>query len=148
MLSGTLNSTLKYDIGRVEKTNQGIWEFCLSTIAFEMIKKPPEPPEPGKIAVIQKPFDEFCYVSSNFFEGVQVMGAETCLKPFCISQFHLRLNIGQKRLIAYKSRDYYEINNPTTIFELNIFNALGEKFPDDVGKYISVSAHLLFKRKA
>ncbi len=146
LLRGTLNSPLQYNIGRVEKTNQGIWEFCISTIACELIKRPPEP---GKPPIVQKPFDDFCYVYSNFFEGVQVLDAgSTCLKPYLISQFHLKLNVGQKKLIAYKSRDFFEINNPTSNFEITITDSQGENFSDEVGKYVSVSVHLIFKRKS
>ncbi len=79
---------------------------------------------------------------------MQIIGNETVIKPYCLSQFHLKLNVGQKRLIAYKSRDFFLVNNPTKTFKLTITDEHGQDLAEDIAEYLHVSVHILFKRTA
>ncbi len=144
LIRGILSESLKYDFGRIEKITQGTWQLCITTIAFHLMKKPKDPTK--KQQTIQKPIDEFCHIYCNYVGGVQTQSTETIVKPYCISQFHLKLNVGQKKLIAYRSRDHFDVNNPTKTFEITITDQHGQAFPEDIAKYLSVSLHVLFKR--
>ncbi len=144
LIHGTLSQPLRYDFGRIEKITQGTWEICICTLAFHLVKKPRD--RTKKEQSLQKPIDKILEVYCNYVGGVQIQNTDTVVKPYCISQFHLKLNVGQKKLLAYKSRDNFVINNPTKVFELTITDSNGESLAEDIGKYISVSAHILFKR--
>ena len=140
LLHGNLTEILKYDLGRVENITQGSWELSIKSLAFTLHKAKETPPK------VQKPIDEFINVYTNYCQGTIVENAETLLKPYCLSQLHLKLSIKQKRLYPYKSRDYFEISNATRTFEIFFLDQYGEPLKPEVAKHISVSANILFRR--
>ena len=145
LLQGKLSETLKYDFGRVQNITQGTWELSIKSIAFNLHKARAEDKKSPQF--IQKTFDQFINVYVNYCEGPIVEDTATALKPYCLSQIHLKLAIKQRRLYPYKTRDFFEVNNAKNSFELFFTDSEGEKLPEEVVKYISVHAHILFRRQ-
>ncbi len=144
IVRGMLNESLQYDFGRIEKINQGTWQLCLATLAVHLVKKPKDPTK--KPPTVQKSIDEFCHVYCNYVGGPQTQSTNTVIKPYCLSQLYIKLNVGQKKLLTFKARDHFYVNNPTAKFELMITDQHGEPIQEDIAKYLAVSVHILFKR--
>ncbi len=131
LLQGELNEPIKLKIGLIEAINKGLWEICLSSVSF----------------IFKKRCDFLLTISSNYVQGPLIQeDGTTSIQPVTLSVIQCRGISGQKKLIAYKCRDYFEINNAQQTLEIYFKNAeTGESLVD---QNASAIVFLNLRRKA
>ena len=137
-----VDKKISYDIGRLHQLSQGVWEFCLSSVAISYVKNEDE-------TVTQKSVNSVFVISSNFLQGQQVKNNLIVDEPYPLIHLHININPGERKLIRLQTRDYFEINTPSREFECNIrYQSSGNEIEEDIAKYLKVSFLVFLHRRA
>ncbi len=131
LLQGNLHEPLKYRLGAVLDIKKGLWEICFHSITLKY----------------SKPVYEFVTISCNYVQGEIINKDEsTAVRPQVLAQALCSGSANSKKILVYKPRDYFEVNNAQQMLEIYFKKLDFENLPPNLG--VEVTVLVLLRRKA
>ena len=130
LIKGTLKEAAKFKIcDALPGIKTGIWEICLSSIAF----------------YYKKSMNNIVSVSTNFIQSDDINeSGQTITKQAILASVHCSGKKGTKQLIGFKQRDFFEINCVQNFIQIDFKDLDTEKTVDGAKVYILI----LVRKKA
>ncbi len=139
VLRGTVQQDLEYNFGVAYPITKGDWQIALKSVGFEYNK--------GNKKDIPPPIDIFLSLVCNYVEETRILSSEeTSVEPAILSFLHLNIKGGDKKLIEFPVRDFFQVNSPTQKFVLQIRDEHNGKLPEAMSENLSITVMLLFRR--
>ena len=127
VISGTCEK-LTLSLGVTERIFEGTWELALSSISFHF--------KNDLSSSIVK-------ISSNYVSNLEVnSNGSVSRQPACLNMIFLAGTANKKKLIGFKQRDFFEINNVEQDFKIFLTNAETNKPLSGITTYV----HVLLRR--
>ena len=140
LLRGNFTKDLMYNFGAIFPVTKGEWQLSIQTVAFEYMKSSDRRPDPP-------PINEFLYLSSNYVEETQILSnEESSIKPVVLSLIHINLKPGEKKVIQFAVRDFFNISSPTKKLFLFLRDEHYEPFKNNIAEKLNVTIMLLLRR--
>ncbi len=111
----TKHFTLSYELGKVESITSGRWEMAISSVCFFF----------GRAIAWNSIFE----LSTNYIDSTIPCETGTIRQPMPISVIRVRGAPGEKLLLGFKCRDFFEIIRPSNTFILNFDEIDSTEYP-------------------
>ena len=129
------NLSLHYPLGDCDAISSGRWQMAISSISFLF----------GK----DLEWDSIFGVSSNYIDTVISTPFGTEKKEMNLAMVRVKGKPGEKKMLGFKTRDFFEITRPSRNFTLNWTEICDPDIVEPLvpgEKYAYVSVLMLFRR--